>query len=287
LNPPVPVDTPDGPQFASLQTVGGRPQVIDNPRVNPAYDNLSSSRTIAWGRYHSLQLGVNRRFASGWSAQTSYTYSHSTDIGSGSFLVDGGTTLSNPFDAYSDIGPCSYDIRHNLTVNGLYTLPFQGNRLTEGWQVSGIVTAHSGNPYNLTTGIATQTFRGSAARPNLVPGCDVDAGQSIAHWFNPACFELPGVGLLGNLPRNYLTGPGLLNVDASVLKSTKIARDYTIQFRAEVFNLFNRANFGLPAGAVFAAGPVAGTGVVSPTAGRITSTRTTSRQVQIGLKLIF
>ena len=287
LNPPVPVQTANGPQFATLQIVNGRPAVVDNVRVNPAYDNLSSSRTIGWSRYNALQLGVNRRFSNAWSSQVSYTYSKCTDINSGSFLVDGGTTLSNPFDANADIGPCSFDIRHNLTVNGLYSLPFHGNAFVDGWQLSTIVTAHSGNPYNITTGIATQTFRGSAARPNLVAGCDPEAGQTIDHWFNAACFTLPPVGFLGNLPRNYLTGPDLVNVDASVLKTTKIVEGVTIQFRAEVFNLFNRANFGLPAGAVFAQGAVAGTGVVSPTYGRITSTRTTSRQIQIGFKLLF
>ncbi len=230
---------------------------------------------------------MNRRFRDGWSSQVSYTYSKCTDIGSGSYLVDGGTTLSNPFDPNSDIGPCTYDIRHNLVVNGLYTLPFHRNQAVEGWQVSTIVTAHSGNPYNITTGIATQTFRGSAARPNLVPGCDPEAGQTVDHWFNPSCFTLPPVGFLGNLPRNYLTGPGLFEVDASVLKTTRISGDRSVQFRAEVFNLFNRANFGLPNGNVFTAGAVAGTGVVNPTAGQITTTRTSSRQVQLGVKFIF
>ncbi len=287
LNPPVPIQTPNGPQFATLQTVAGRLQVVDNVRVNPAYDNLSSSRTIGWARYNGLQLGVNRRYANNWSTQVSYTYSHCTDINSGSFLVDGGTTLSNPFDPSADEGPCSYDIRHNLTINGLYTLPFHGNQFVEDWQLSTILTAHSGNPYNITTGIPTQTFRGSAARPNLVPGCDPEAGQTVDHWFNAACFTLPGVGLLGDTPRNFLTGPDLVNVDASLLKTVRIAGSTTIQFRAEVFNLFNRPNFGLPGGAVFSQGAIAGTGVVTPTYGRITSTRTTSRQIQLGFKLLF
>jgi carboxypeptidase family protein len=287
LNPPVPIQTPTGPQFATLQTVSGRLQVVDNVRVNPAYDNLSSSRTIGWANYHALQLGVNRRFGNDWSAQFSYTYSKCRDINSGSFLVDGGTTLSNPFDPNADEGPCSYDIRHNLTVNSLYTLPFHGNQVVEGWQLSTVVSAHSGNPYNITTGIATQTFRGSAARPNLVPGCNPEANQTVDHWFDASCFTLPAVGFLGNFGRNVLTGPDLVNVDASLLKSVRFNRGTDLQFRLEVFNLFNRPNFGLPSGAVFSAGAVAGTGVVNPTYGRIISTRTTSRQIQLGLKLSF
>ena len=289
LNPPVPTLLPDGRmQFATLQTVGGRPTVVDNVRVNPAFDNLSSSRTIGWARYHGLQMGVNRRFADNWSGQVSYTYSKCTDIGSGSFLVDGGTTLSNPFDPDADEGRCTYDIRHNMNINGLYTLPFDANPLVRGWQISGIVAAHSGNPFNVTTGIATHTFRGSAARPDLVPGCDpMRIESSVDRWYDPACFTLPPVGVLGNFGRNVLNGPRYLTVDAALLKTVDLPNGRTIQFRGEVFNVLNRANFALPSGAVFIQGAVAGTGVINPNAGRITSTRTTSRQMQLAVKFVF
>jgi hypothetical protein len=288
LNPPIPTTLPDGRlQFATLQMVAGRPAVVDNPRVNPAFDNLSSSRTIGWARYHGLQLGVNRRFAANWSGQVSYTYSTCTDIGSGSFLVDGGTTASNPFDPDADEGRCTYDIRHNMTANGLYTLPFSGNALVEGWQISGIVSAHSGNPFNVSTGIATHTFRGSAARPDLVPGCDPLRDSTVNRWFDPACFTLPPVGVLGDFGRNVLNGPKYLNVDAALLKTVALPSGRSIQLRGEVFNVLNRANFGAPSGAVFSQGAVAGTGVINPNVGRITSTRTTSRQVQLAVKFMF
>lgn len=287
LNPPVPIETPNGLQFATLQTIGGRLTVVDNPRVNPAYDNLSSSRTTGWGRYHGLQLGVNRRFANNWSGQVSYTYSKCTDVGSGSFLVDGGTTLSNPFNADDDLGPCTYDLRHNLSVNGLYTLPFHGNAAAEGWQVSGVFLAHSGNPFNVTTGIAANTFRGSAARPNLVAGCDPLANPTVDHWFDASCFTLPSVGFNGTFQRDALTGPGLANVDLALMKTTRLSPQKSVQIRLEVFNVFNRANFSLPAGGAFTQAAVAGTGNISPNAGRITSTRTTARQVQLGFKFVF
>jgi hypothetical protein len=287
LNPPTPISTPNGLQFATLQTVNGRPTVVDNPRLNPAYDNLSSARTIGWAKYHSTQLGLNRRFANNWSGQVSYTYSKCRDIGSGSFLVDGGTTLSNPFNPDDDEGPCSYDLRHNLSVNGLYVLPFRGNALVEGWQVSGVLLLHSGNPFNVGTGIATNTFRGSAPRPNLVAGCDPLANSSVDHWFNAECFTLPEVGFNGTFARNKLTGPPLRNVDAAFTKTTRLSGDRSIQFRLEVFNLLNRANFSLPNGAAFAQGAVAGTGNINPNAGRITSTRTTARQIQLGFRFVF
>ena len=289
LNPPVPTTFSDGRlQFATLQTVGGRLQVVDNPRVNPAYDNLSSSRTIGWGRYHGLQLGLNRRFANSWSGQVSYTYSKCTDINSGSFLVDGGTTLSNPFDADADEGRCTFDIRHNMVVNGLYSISSDHHPLIRGWQISGIVSAHSGNPFNVTTGIATHTFRGSAARPDLLPGCDPMRNDStVTRWFDPTCFALPPVGVPGNFGRNVLNGPKYLTVDAALMRNIDLPAGRSVQFRAEVFNLLNRANFGLPTGAVFIQSATAGQGVINPNAGRITSTRTTSRQVQLGLKFLF
>jgi len=287
VNPPIPIVTPNGLQFATLQTVGGRLTVVDNPRVNPAYDTLSSSRTFGWAKYNGLQLGLNRRLNNNWSGQVSYTFSKCIDIGSGSYLVDGGTSISNPFNPNDDRGRCTYDLRHNFSLNGLYTLPFHGNPFVEGWQLSGVFLAHSGNPFNVTTGIATNTFRGSSARPSYVAGCDPTAHPTVDHWFNPSCFSLPAVGFNGNFGRNVLTGPRLTNLDLALLKGVKFSEDKTVQFRAEVFNVPNHPNFALPGGAVFSQGAVAGTGNVNPTYGRITSTRTTSRQVQLGVKLIF
>ena len=287
LNPPVPNITPNGLQFATLQNVNGRLTVVDNPRVNPAYDNLSSARFIGWANYHALQLGLNRRFNNNWSGQVSYTYSKCLDIGSGSYVVDGGTSLSNPFNPNDDRGRCTYDLHHNLSINGLYTVPFHRNRMVEGWQVSGVFLAHSGNPFNVGTGIATNTFRGSSPRPNYVAGCDALAHSTVDHWFDASCFTLPAVGFNGNFGRNVLTGPRLTNVDMALMKTTTLSEGKTVQFRAEVFNIANHPNFALPNGAAFSQGAVAGTGNINPTYGRITSTRTTSRQVQLGVKLLF
>jgi hypothetical protein len=201
--------------------------------------------------------------------------------------VDGGTSLSNPFNPNDDKGRCTYDLHHNLSINGLYTVPFHGNRIVEGWQVSGVFLAHSGNPFNVGTGIATNTFRGSSPRPNYVAGCDPLAHSTVDHWFDASCFTLPAVGFNGNFGRNVLTGPRLTNVDMALMKTTSLSEGKTVQFRAEVFNIANHANFALPNGAAFSQGAVAGTGNINPTYGRITSTRTTSRQVQLGVKLLF
>jgi hypothetical protein len=100
-------------------------------------------------------------------------------------------------------------------------------------------------------------------------------------WFNPRAFVLPIAGTYGNLGRGVYSGPGLADVDASLFKSTAISERTNLEFRAEFFNVLNRANFGTPNATVFSSG------AISPSAGLITTTATTSRQIQFGLKLIF
>ena len=104
-------------------------------------------------------------------------------------------------------------------------------------------------------------------------------------WFNPTCYAVQPAATLGNVGRDSLIGPGLVDLDFSVIKQTRITEKLNTEFRAEFFNILNRANFGQPAGAVFA-----GTGAapfISGTAGVITTTATTSRQIQFAVKLLF
>jgi hypothetical protein len=108
-------------------------------------------------------------------------------------------------------------------------------------------------------------------------------------WFNPNAFVLPAFGTYGNLGRGTLTGPGLATLDVSVFKNASISEKVTLQFRSEFFNLLNRTNFGPPNATVFTNGTSTASTVpaISPTAGLITTTATTSRQIQFGLKLLF
>ena len=103
-------------------------------------------------------------------------------------------------------------------------------------------------------------------------------------YFNPAAFVQPASGAYGNVGRNILQGPGLAELDLSAAKKFYLSERFNLQFRAELFNLLNRANFNTPNPVVFAAAAPA---TASPTAGVITSTSTTSRQVQFGLKLLW
>jgi Carboxypeptidase regulatory-like domain/TonB dependent receptor len=289
-NPPVPNVLPNG-QLQFSQLIGGR--VVMNPFVNPTYGALQIGYASGYSKYNSAQVSVNRRLTGNWQAQLSYTWSECTDNGSGSYLVDGGTTLANPFNAAYDKAWCAYYNRHNITVNSTYTLPFGKNKLLGGWQVSGILTYHTGYPVNISDGFAQAYSGGGANRPDMAPGCTnnpiATSGDKVKHYFNTSCFTLPAVGVLGNLGRNTLIGPAYTGMDTSLSKSTKvpkISEQFAVQFRAEFFNVLNHPNFGAPASGLFVQGPN-GTGLPNPTAGQITSTTNPGRQIQFGLKILF
>ena len=100
-------------------------------------------------------------------------------------------------------------------------------------------------------------------------------------WFNPNAFILPAAGTYGNLGRGTYTGPGLAALDLSLLKNIEVTEKMKLQLRSEFFNILNHTNLGTPNAIVFSGG------AISPSAGLITTTATTSRQIQFGLKLIF
>jgi hypothetical protein len=284
-NPAVPFTNANGQlQFATL--VNGK--IIDNPPVNPIYGSLSDIVTNGNSAYHGLTGSLNRRFATNATVQVSYTWSHCIDDGSAFTGAEGSNNggNANPFNLKTDRGNCEFDIRHALRVNGLYNLPFHGNKAIEGWQVSGIFTVTTGLPISPLDGFDNVGLQGtSGARPNVVPNCPKLIEGRPTQWFNPACFALQPVGTLGDSGRTNVPGPGLVNTDISLLKDTripKISEAFDVQFRAEFFNVFNHANFALPAANVFVSG-----GSFNPTAGQITATVGTSRQIQFGVKILF
>lgn len=126
-------------------------------------------------------------------------------------------------------------------------------------------------------------------RPNVIAGCNVYANQSVQQWYNPACFTPSAYGTVGNLGRNTLVGPGYVDTDFGVLKSTRITERFNLQFRAELFNIFNHPNFGVPNETAFNAGSFTTNFAATPnaTAGQITSIIGNARQTQFSLKLIF
>jgi hypothetical protein len=199
-------------------------------------------------------------------------------------------------------GPSDFDIPQNLVVNYTWVIPtpasFNGaeRALLAGWQLGGIFQIQSGSPFTLTiapdqartgtsaTGSGTST---GGERPNFnpLPGCSVNpTGGDPSNYINLSCFSFPALGTLGNLGRNTLRVPKLVNYDLSLFKNFNIIGEkLKAQFRAEAFNLFNHPSFQPQTGKVFDAN-----GKVIPSAAQLfPPTVTTARQIQLGLKLIF
>lgn len=271
-------------------------------RRNPRYGFMRVTIYDNNSFYNSLALSLNRRFSHGLQFQASYTLSKSIDDASQQNTSDAIGTLDGrmlPENRKLDRGLSNHDIRHNLVFNYTYDLPFGKTatsplaRLVGGWQLNGITTITSGNPFTVYLAVnqSRSLVVGSAGvfldRPNLKPGRSNNpiSPRNPIQYFDPSAFDFPEAGFLGTLGRNTLIGPGVVNFDFSLVKNTRLERlgeEGNIQFRVEFFNLFNRANFGLPANAVFGAG-----GAPIGSAGRITSTTTTARQIQFALKLMF
>ena len=158
----------------------------------------------------------------------------------------------------------------------------------KGWQLNNIAAIASGPPFTIRLGfngsgnLNTTSFSAND-RPDAVTGVNPILGDP-AKYLNIAAFALPPVNTQGSLGRNTLSGPGLVMIDASVVKTFKLSETKALQFRGEVFNLPNHPNFSIPSGLTSFTNAA---GAVSPTFGKITSTTTTSRQIQLGLKFTF
>jgi len=271
------------------------------PRANPTLANTWTWFSQGISNYNALQVDVNHRFSRGLSFRGVYTWSKALDDGDSLNATTAGNApglVSNPFNLRADYGLATYDVRNVGVINAIYALPFGRGRalangleswrngLVSGWSVTSIVTLQGGFPFTpqLSYNPSNNGDTRNPVRPFVNPGF---TGSAIigkpGQWFNPNKFlqPPPNSGFYGNLGRDTLIGPGLATWDFSALKNTSIYERLTLQFRAEIFNLLNRANFNTPNLIVFTPSGVSGT------AGAITSTSTTSRQVQFGLKLIW
>jgi len=265
-----------------------------NPNVGtirPIFFDGSSS-------YNGLQTQLQIKGYHGLQSQVSYTWGHCFDTGSGAQLGDP-FLISVPslifFDRQNRRAPCDFDIRENLTVNTLYSIP--GGKsdsalrwVTGGWQVGAIVTASTGVPFTVVTPSDDlgQNSTDPWSFPNRVPGCNPynsDFKNQGFVYLNNGCFTsltvTPAGPILGNNGRNSLIGPGLVDFDFTVIKDTRITERFRVQFRAEFFNLFNHPNFQAPN---IDAGSSTILGGNSVTIGQ---TITDGRDIQFGLKLVF
>jgi len=281
INQPVPGPGPVGPRellYAIAPGVSG-----DN---YAATDGLSA--------YHSLQVTAQKRFSSGLSFLSAYTYSHSIDDVP---LQEGGgadgPVPQDPLHRNLDFASSSFDIRHRFTQTVNYYLPFgKGKRFDLGkswvnkafgdWQINMILTAQTGLPFTpvLANSVANTN---SSSRPNINSGVSATlANPTINDWFNTS-FNVPGsvwstpaLYTFGNAGRNILRGPGRFNLDTSLFKDFAVSERVHVQFRGELFNVLNHPQFDLPNATI----GNAQAGIISATLG-------TPRDIQVGLRLMF
>jgi Carboxypeptidase regulatory-like domain/TonB dependent receptor len=269
---------------------------VTKVRPLPTFGRMDEKRQDGKSNFHALQLSLHRRVGRGLHWGTEYMWSHTINDGN-----IGGGEGAQPEIAVCracDRGNSPQDIRHTITNNWIYELPFgpgqrrlstgPASKLLGGWEMSGIWTARTGRM--LTIGIsrsaaAVPDGNTSAQRPSLVPGVSIypAAGPTFAQWFNPAAFVIPANGVWGNAGRAIATGPGLFQIDFALQKNTRLTEHKVLVFRIESFNLTNRIQAGNP-GTTFTS--PASFGLVTTGLNRTIGTGT-SRQLQVAMRLNF
>jgi hypothetical protein len=274
-----------------------------NPNLpSPLLEDLTDAQSF----YNSFQLSVAKHYAHNLSWQASYTFSHSIDDASSNVSIEAVNeppTTQDPFNRKGDRGRSGFDIRHNLVANVVYDLPFWRGSQVGGWQISAIVDVHSNVPFTPVLAFDNADLQSllTSERPDLVGnpyegvcpnGFRVGAPSC---WFNPSAFALPAPGQFGTAGRNILRGPSFAQFDLALEKGFKLTEGTKITFGAEAYNLLNSPNFAVPSNtqspltlggngdAVFK--DIAGN--FASNVGRIFSTVSTGRQIQLDARLTF
>jgi carboxypeptidase family protein/TonB-dependent receptor-like protein len=291
---------PDGNKLFSLSA----------PFINPNFTSIQELRNTAISNYNAFQIGFTKSFSRGLLVQSNYTWSKvlsSADSITSSQVTNSISFVMDVNDLARDYSLAAYDQRHSFSLNGRYTLPLDNllkSQLAKatlgGWEINGIFLAGSGFPVDVLAGFNNSQNGDAAApdRPSLAPGFSNDpthnrttagcqgvpAGQKLRTpdlWFDPCAFVLSPAGTFGNLGRNTVSGPPLVNVNFTMAKKFSVRERKNLEVRAEFFNIFNHANFKSPSMSVFTSQRIR-----SGTAGVITSAGD-NRQIQLGLKLTF
>jgi hypothetical protein len=297
-------------------------------RQNSAFGEIPYIAGGGSANYHALQFQVNRRFTEDFLVGAQYGWSHNL----GDTQPDG-TTLQNPACLRREKGPAEFDVRQAATLNGFYHVPLgRGSRhwnrgiagaALAGWSAGALFSVRSGVPVNVTLTRTDISFVSAAGQvvspgtPGALPVLDTPAGggtygtlrPSVAAGenpylanrplvFNPAAFTAPQFGSYGNLGRDALAGPGFSQLDGQATRTFHCGERAEVQFRADIYNALNRANFAAPTdtlvnsspftqpGQAFSMSQSADFGVISSTVGRNLGLGT-SRQIQLGLRVSF
>ncbi len=310
---------------AGFSPLGTTASPVATTTVNSHFGRVSEVHWDSDSIFHALELQISKRMGHGLEAQVSYTYGRSEDTSSGSTDGDqflNGVTSLLYFDKASRRGPSDFDVPHNLIASYTWDIPSPKGvsgalgAATSGWEFGGIFEVSDGTPFTPLIGGDPLVMSGDAFdMPNRVPGCNPAQGGFNYLGPNPAkcftlptapaslasqCVDFPGAvapppsgqvycaNLLGTAGRNSVIGPRIVNFDMSLVKNTHVTRiseAFNVQFRVEVFNIFNHSNFNSPTdhNVIFdSTGALADSQV-----GQTSQTATTSRQMQLALKFIW
>jgi hypothetical protein len=222
--------------------------ILATLRPYPAFDSVTLSRNAASSTYHSGQIKLERRFTKGLSVLASYTFSklidNASDFGSG----DASERVLDSTNLALQRAVSSFDVPHRFTSAFTYEIPYRGAGITRaiagGWQMNGIVTFQSGQPFTPNTTVFDPYRNEAFNRPDAVgdPNENVPDGSA----FNPGAFRIPALGTFGNAGRNVVRGDGFHSVDLSLFKNFAVTERWKLQFRAEAVNSFNHVNYQGP-----------------------------------------
>jgi hypothetical protein len=248
---------------------GAPGRTLDERRpLFPTFASVTNQSSDARSQYHALQLSLNKRFSRGFSVLSNYTWSKLLDSASAD-----GDGPPNPFDLDADWGLSDLDLEHRVVTSFIWQLPDLAARtgwirhLLGGWQTNAIVTLESGSPFSIVSGRDNSQSGVNRDRADLMGNPELDTGRPraelVARYFNTDAFTVNATGTFGNSGRNILRGPGLASVDLGVVKTARLVRGHSVQFRTEIFNLFNRVNLANPVnnasapnfGQIISAGP--------------------------------
>lgn len=249
-----------------------------------AYTIIDSS---ASSTYHAFQTSLSRRFTGGWQMTAAYTWSHAIDDVSDVFDLAGAFVLpQNDRVLRAERGDANFDLRHAFTLSFLSNLPYANRlsnrggvkgRLLGGWQIAGISTFQTGQPFTVNSSFDVNQDGNLTDRLDAVSGLNVidDGRQKLALRANPLDLLAP-LGADGRVGRNVFRANGVANTDLSLIKNFRAKEGQNIMFRIEAFNVFNRTHFGIPARIL-----------EGPSFGQSVNTSLGARQLQFALKYLF
>lgn len=256
---------------------------VTRRRPLAAFGQIDEKRFDGKTNFNGLQSSLNRAFSKGFLFQAQYMWGHAISDNAGS--GEGGQ-IQNIACRACDRGDADYDIRQTLTLNSVYQLPFARAKWFGGWDLSGIYTARTGTPFSVSiarTAATVPSGQTQNQRADYVGGDVYASNKGPGLWLNPAAFALPANGVYGNSGRNRFRGPGLWQADIGISKKFRLTESANLDFRTEMFNLFNRAQYGNPVSArnnsTF--------GTILATANDGATGTGTSRQLQFMLRLNF